>query len=301
MAVCTHCNEEGGEGKFCNSCGARMPEAPKAKPQSSGLRLGDIGFVKGNITDSSTVTTTNVGQINIGMPAAAAQAAPCCPICGEYPELRESFRCMACGRDYICKKHRDPDQKICSACVRKREMVETESGLWIDRNKVTCDAYRRFLLANPAWQKANADRKFHDGYYLKDWNGNDHPAGRGDQPVVWVSWYAARAYAQWTGKRLPAEEEWEYGCRAGTEADYWWGEKFDPVRAGEPNPWGLRGMSGILWEWTASPFGADSDDAAPRCCRGGSKWGVPEEARCSARSGRAPRGCSVMLGFRCVL
>jgi hypothetical protein len=281
--------------------------APGQTAQTSGLRLGDIGFVRGNITDSSTVTTTTttVGQINIGMPVTPSPAAPCCPLCGEYPELRESFRCMACGRDYICKRHRDPEQKICSACVRRRGMVWVPPGgsivgFWMDRLKVTCDAYRRFLQANPVWRKGTLDGKYHDGYYLKDWNGDDYPSGRGDQPVVYVSWFAACAYAEWAGKRLPMEAEWEYACRAGTNTAYWWGNEFDPSRVNEANSLGLRGMSGALWEWTASPFGDDGVGAALRSCRGGSKWGDPSEARSSARSGRAPRGCSIMVGFRCV-
>ncbi len=309
MAVCGQCKQDGGEKKFCTNCGAPMvePAAPAQKAQASGVRLGDIGFVKGNITDSSTVTTTttNVGQINIGMPAGTSPAAPCCPICGEYPELRESFRCMACGRDYICKRHRHPEQRICTACVRRREMVWVPpggsfDGFWMDRAKVTCEAYRRFLVANPGWQKGSVDGKRHDGYYLRDWNGNDYPAGKGGQPVVYVSWYAARACAEWSGKRLPTEAEWEYGCRAGTNTAYWWGDEFALGRAAEANPWGLRGMSGCLWEWTSSPFSDDPADAGPRSCRGGSKWGDAAEARSSARSGRAPRGCSVMVGFRCV-
>ena len=35
------------------------------------------------------------------------------------------------------------------------------------------DAYRRFVLANPTWQKDKIDRRLHDGNYLKDWNGAD--------------------------------------------------------------------------------------------------------------------------------
>ena len=44
-----------------------------------------------------------------------------------------------------------------------------------------------------------------DNFYLIQWNGNSYPPDEGNQPVVFVSWYAAMAYAEWAGKRLPTE------------------------------------------------------------------------------------------------
>lgn len=105
-------------------------------------------------------------------------------------------------------------------------------------------------------------------------------AGRGDHPVVHVSWGDAAAYAQWAGKRLPTEAQWEYAARGGLQqARYPWGDELEPggehrcniwqgsfpvkntgddgwlgtapVNAYEPNGFGLHNAAGNVWEWCA--------------------------------------------------
>jgi formylglycine-generating enzyme required for sulfatase activity len=87
----------------------------------------------------------------------------------------------------------------------------------LDERPVTNAEYLAFVTANPKWRRSQVARLFADESYLQHWSGDlePGPAAPPGAPVVRVSWFAARAYARWAGKRLPTTAEWELTAAAG--------------------------------------------------------------------------------------
>ena len=75
-------------------------------------------------------------------------------------------------------------------------------AFYMDVYEVTNAQYKQFVDANPQWEKDHIPSRYHDGNYLKHWNGNSYPPGKGNHPVVYVSWYGAMAYAEWGGQAV---------------------------------------------------------------------------------------------------
>ena len=186
------------------------------------------------------------------------------------------------------------------------------SAFSIDKSEVTNAQYRAFVLANRQWQKGRIRAGYHDGNYLKHWNGNNYPSGKANHPVVYVSWYAARAYATWAGKRLPTEAEWEKAARGGLVGQkYPSGNMIDansanygngvggttPVGRYAENGYGLFDMAGNVWEWCSNAYGSIENS---RVLRGGSWSDHALDLRVSFRGWDVPTFTNGTVGFRCV-
>ena len=152
-------------------------------------------------------------------------------------------------------------------------------AFYMDTYEVTNAQYKTFIDENPEWQKENIPPAFHDGVYLRLWEGNTYPEGKADHPVIYVSWYAAMAYAQWAGKRLPTEAEWEKAARGELSGKaYPWGDIYDatlanygrhhsaPIAVGQypPNSYGLYDMAGNISEWCLDEYDPDFYATSPR-------------------------------------
>ena len=203
-------------------------------------------------------------------------------------------------------------------------------AFYMDKYETTNAQYKEFIDANPQWQKNRIPKKYHDGDYLKHWNGNDCPPDKDNHPVVYVSWYAAMAYAEWRGKRLPTEAEWESAARGAWHAinadtaNY--GENVGdttPVGTYPPNANGLYDMAGNVWEWCLDEYNPDFYAISPsqnplaggtldnilsdwtnvktvRVLRGGSWVSNAKFVRVSDRTRFTPKITNKARGFRCV-
>jgi len=131
------------------------------------------------------------------------------------------------------------------------------------------------------------------------WRHPDGPGstlhGRELHPVTHVAYQDALAYAEWAGKQLPTEAQWERAARGGLEGKvFCWGDEFaprgkmmantwqgefpwqnlmqdgfvgtSPIRRFPANGYGLYDMAGNVWEWTCDAFTPDHDDATERPC-----------------------------------
>jgi formylglycine-generating enzyme len=171
--------------------------------------------------------------------------------------------------------------------------------------------------------------------------------GRKDHPVIHISWNDAAAYANWAGKRLPTEAEWEFAARGPhSQWVFPWGAELTPggqfkcntwqgvfpkqntgadgyrwtapVRAYEPNDWGLYNVCGNVWEWCADWFSPNWHQAASpetrinpqgpasgerKLMKGGSflcHESYCNRYRLAARSSNTPDSATTNCGFRCV-
>lgn len=210
------------------------------------------------------------------------------------------------------------------------------STFFLDKYEVTNAQFAAFLKQHPEWMADKFRPAFDNGNYLKDWVGGEFPAGMGDHPVTNVSWYAAVAYCQSLGKRLPSEAEWEYAARGGLKGKTfpWGNQPADKIRVNfggselktttavgtyRPNGYGLFDMAGNVWEFTAddwAPYSADAQAnpvagrnffvdgsfrviSSRRVIRGGSFSGAPLNLRVTYRDSHPANGAQPFVGFRC--
>ncbi|HEY5883571.1 MAG TPA: SUMF1/EgtB/PvdO family nonheme iron enzyme [Pyrinomonadaceae bacterium] len=186
----------------------------------------------------------------------------------------------------------------------------TVKPFFIDLNEVTCEEYEKFIRATSRQPPAI-------------WSNGKYPGGWERRPVTGVNWDDGSAYAQWAGKRLPTEEEWEFAARGSDGRRYPWGNEWSQglANADSPqggfsdvgsfkgaSPYGLFDMVGNAWEWTASDFVAypggrltGQGTGQLKVIRGGTFLSTPNQATTTIRVGWPARGGDEYdnTGFRC--
>ena len=201
----------------------------------------------------------------------------------------------------------------------EQEHKVTLSAFRMSKNEITFSQYDAFCAATGRSKPS------------------DQGWGRGNRPIINVTWEDATAFADWMGCRLPTEAEWEYACRAGTITPFNTGSnlmtsyanydgnypyngnpkgtylgKTQPVGSYPSNAWGLNDMHGNVREWCNdlydSNYGTNSQinptgpgSGSRRLYRGGSWYGNAQFCRSSYRNRNFPTYSNDNLGFRLVI
>lgn len=138
---------------------------------------------------------------------------------------------------------------------------------YMDVRPVTHQDFLEFVKDYPNWQRDQVKRLFADSRYLINWlNEVSIPDNLKDKPVNNVSWFAAKAYCQCQGKRLPTVDEWEFAAMSDqTKADARKDSLYTiailrsyerpktyllSVGKSPKNYWGIQDLHGMVWEWT---------------------------------------------------
>jgi formylglycine-generating enzyme required for sulfatase activity len=207
----------------------------------------------------------------------------------DHPEPPEGMVYVPAGDFIMGSKYGDPDERP--------KQIATTQAFFIDKYEVSYAEYAKF----------DPDFKI--------------PEGKEQRAVV-VTWSQANAYAQWSGKRLPTEKEWEKAARGTDGRIFPWGDTYNNTyvvwdrsltRGGSiarpESPYGCFDMAGSVWEWTADWYKPYPGNDVPmeqygeqyKVMRGGSNFNNHSFIRTSHRYYVLPEDIRAYpVGIRCV-
>ncbi len=203
---------------------------------------------------------------------------------------------------------------------------------YIDEHEVTNVQYAQFLNDNTTgeidkWINLEGSSGSEKCRIVKNGDIFEVENGYENNPVIYVSWYGADAYAKWAGKRLPTEAEWEYAAKGGQASNNytysgsndieevaWYDSNSNSqtheIKTKKPNELGIYDMSGNVYEWCADWYDADYyknsprqnpqglSSGASRVLRGGSWYNDDSYCRPSNRGYYYPDNRYDLNGFR---
>ncbi len=198
-------------------------------------------------------------------------------------------------------------------------------AFYMDRTPVTNRQFRTFLEVT-GYRPEDSSA----GRFLAHWPRGEMPKELADHPVVFVSWFDAKAYAAWAGKRLPTEAQWEKAARGPDGRKYPWGRgEPTPTRANfgkqhrstvsvgsfpeGVSPYGVHDLAGNVWEWcddaddpsfyengpTHNPHNTRRSDRPSYVMRGGAWMYGAQALRTYSRTSFKPHYRFAGGGFRC--
>ena len=193
----------------------------------------------------------------------------------------------------------------------------------MDTTAVTNKQYNEFLQHHEDWKAENIPSIFAYKGYLKSWeNTNTDDVVNPNQPVTNVSWYAANAYCQSAGGRLPTLNEWEYSAQlmdfdSSADAQEFanrlmsWYSTFDNENIGAvgstgiENRHGVKDQFGLIMEWVEDYKPVIADDLSLDCGtvgrmqQLGNAYSYAASIRYITRMSFSPKSTNSTVGFRC--
>jgi formylglycine-generating enzyme required for sulfatase activity len=151
---------------------------------------------------------------------------------------------------------------------KKNKAIEVKK-LLMDVYPVTNANFLKFVIKNKRWQKSKIKKLFADDNYLNNWENDTILSSdmKPNEPVTNISWYAANAYCECQGKRLPTVDEWEFVAMANENTfdarkikaynqyilDWYEKPKTFKNEIGKTfkNYYGVYDLHGLVWEWTS--------------------------------------------------
>jgi formylglycine-generating enzyme required for sulfatase activity len=195
---------------------------------------------------------------------------------------------------------------------------------------VTVGEFLAFIKARPQWQRDKVPSLFAEKSYLSAWTAPMQPPGETGMsaPVVNVSWFAAKAFCEAEGARLPTWLEWEFAAaadeaRTDARADPAWRRRIlawyerpaasrIPSVGGHANAYGVSDMHGLVWEWVddfnalfiAGDSRTQGDPDLLKFCGSGAISIIDRDSyavlmRIALLSSLAAADTTSSLGFRC--
>ena len=184
-------------------------------------------------------------------------------------------------KKYVANKEKVKNEKI----VSNKKMIFIEGGQYtpfygrkdtlvtvkpflMDETPITNAEFLEFVKKNPQWSKSKIKAIYADSTYLKDWPSDfELPKNyKPNSPVCNVSWFAAKAYSESVGKRLPTQDEWEFVAQAddvvknATKKPSYSSDiidlynvknkQYNEIALSKPNAYGIYNMFDLIWEWS---------------------------------------------------